>query len=171
MAALFAALRSKEKIETQCYKFKTKYGSYISLQSQWFSFTNPWTKEVEFIVSLNRVISWVFSPALTSVVSPGYKQQKIHEHLLTSRGPGHTKDEEAGSSKALQGKETLLYLLLFPLCDLFSHLKALFFYCHRRLKAATHNSWTLQRGGHHDLRWQHRNPNRKWAHRLLQVRV
>ncbi|KAG7234710.1 hypothetical protein INR49_004116 [Caranx melampygus] len=68
-------LRSKEKIETQCYKFKTKYGSYVSLQSQWFSFTNPWTKEVEFIVSLNRVIS----------------------------GPSNTKDEEeAGSSKALQ---------------------------------------------------------------------
>ncbi len=54
---LLAALRSKEKIETQCYKFKTKYGSCVSLQSQWFSFTNPWTKEVEFIVSLNRVIS------------------------------------------------------------------------------------------------------------------
>ncbi|XP_070784745.1 basic helix-loop-helix ARNT-like protein 2 isoform X1 [Enoplosus armatus] len=68
------ALRSKEKIETACYKFKTKYGSYVSLQSQWFSFVNPWTKEVEFIVSFNRVIS----------------------------GPGHTKDEEAGSSKALQ---------------------------------------------------------------------
>lgn len=68
------ALRSKEKIETPCYKFKTKYGSYVSLQSQWFSFTNPWTKEVEFIVSLNRVIS---------------------------RGPSHTKEEDAGSSKAL----------------------------------------------------------------------
>ncbi|XP_040008987.1 aryl hydrocarbon receptor nuclear translocator-like protein 2 [Xiphias gladius] len=68
-------LQSKEKIETQCYKFKTKYGSYVSLQSQWFSFTNPWTKEVEFIVSLNRLIS----------------------------GPDHTRaDEEAGSSKALQ---------------------------------------------------------------------
>ncbi|XP_072311044.1 basic helix-loop-helix ARNT-like protein 2 [Eucyclogobius newberryi] len=50
-------LRSKEKIETQCYKFKTKYGSYVNLQSQWFGFTNPWTKEIEFIVSLNRVVS------------------------------------------------------------------------------------------------------------------
>ncbi|XP_033930799.1 basic helix-loop-helix ARNT-like protein 1 isoform X5 [Pseudochaenichthys georgianus] len=68
-------LRSKEKIETQCYKFKTKYGSYVSLQSQWFSFTNPWTKEVEFIVSSNRVMS---------------------------RGPGHIKDEEAGRLKAMQ---------------------------------------------------------------------
>uniref|UniRef100_A0A3B3XD07 Aryl hydrocarbon receptor nuclear translocator like 2 n=1 Tax=Poecilia mexicana TaxID=48701 RepID=A0A3B3XD07_9TELE len=68
-------LRSKEKIETQCYKFKTKHGPYVTLQSQWFSFTNPWTKEVEFIVSSNRVIS----------------------------GPGHTKDEnEAGSSKSTQ---------------------------------------------------------------------
>ncbi|XP_069556248.1 basic helix-loop-helix ARNT-like protein 1 isoform X1 [Brachyistius frenatus] len=67
-------LRSKEKIETQRYRFKTKYGYYVSLQSQWFSFTNPWTKEVDFIVSTNRVIS----------------------------GPAHIKDEEANSSKALQ---------------------------------------------------------------------
>lgn len=57
MSNLPAALRSKEKIETACYKFKTKYGSYVSLQSQWFSFTNPWTKEVEFIVALNKVLS------------------------------------------------------------------------------------------------------------------
>ncbi|KAJ8007135.1 hypothetical protein DPEC_G00114410 [Dallia pectoralis] len=49
-------LRSKEKIETNCYKFKTKNGSFIMLQSQWFSFINPWTKEVEFIVSTNRVL-------------------------------------------------------------------------------------------------------------------
>ncbi|XP_037099564.1 aryl hydrocarbon receptor nuclear translocator-like protein 2 isoform X7 [Syngnathus acus] len=67
-------LRSKEKLETMCYKFKTKYGPYVSLQSQWFSFTNPWTKEVEFVVSLNRVVP---------------------------RGPSHAKDDEAeGSSKA-----------------------------------------------------------------------
>ncbi|KAL0962961.1 hypothetical protein UPYG_G00347730 [Umbra pygmaea] len=49
-------LRSKEKIETNCYKFKTKHGSFVTLQSQWFSFINPWTKEVEFIVSTNRVL-------------------------------------------------------------------------------------------------------------------
>uniref|UniRef100_A0A3Q2XVJ3 Basic helix-loop-helix ARNT like 2 n=1 Tax=Hippocampus comes TaxID=109280 RepID=A0A3Q2XVJ3_HIPCM len=53
-------LRSKEKLETKCYKFKTKHGPYVSLQSQWFSFTNPWTKEVEFVVSLNRVIQCAF---------------------------------------------------------------------------------------------------------------
>uniref|UniRef100_H2T481 Basic helix-loop-helix ARNT like 2 n=1 Tax=Takifugu rubripes TaxID=31033 RepID=H2T481_TAKRU len=50
-------LRSKEKIETNSYKFKTKHGSFVTLQSQWFSFINPWTKEVEYIVSTNTVIS------------------------------------------------------------------------------------------------------------------
>lgn len=51
-------LRSKEKIDTNCYKFKTKYGSFVTLQSQWFSFVNPWTKELEYIVSTNTVISY-----------------------------------------------------------------------------------------------------------------
>ncbi|KAK9516855.1 hypothetical protein VZT92_024764 [Zoarces viviparus] len=50
-------LRSKDKIETNCYKFKTKNGSFVTLQSQWFSFVNPWTKEVEYIVSTNTVQS------------------------------------------------------------------------------------------------------------------
>lgn len=54
---LWAVLRSGEKIQTSRYRFKTKHGSYMSLQSQWFSFTNPWTKEVEFIVSLNKVVA------------------------------------------------------------------------------------------------------------------
>ncbi|XP_030622431.1 aryl hydrocarbon receptor nuclear translocator-like protein 2 [Chanos chanos] len=50
-------LHSTEKIETDCYRFRTKQGSFITLQSQWFSFRNPWTKEVEFIVSTNTVVS------------------------------------------------------------------------------------------------------------------
>uniref|UniRef100_A0A8C1AMY9 Basic helix-loop-helix ARNT like 2 n=2 Tax=Cyprinus carpio TaxID=7962 RepID=A0A8C1AMY9_CYPCA len=57
-------LRSKEKIETNCYKFKTKYGSFVTLQSQWFSFINPWTKEVEYIVSTNTVISTIMITVL-----------------------------------------------------------------------------------------------------------
>ncbi|XP_077565665.1 basic helix-loop-helix ARNT-like protein 1 isoform X4 [Stigmatopora nigra] len=71
-------LRSKEKLETKCYKFKAKYGPYVSLQSQWFSFTNPWTKEVEFIVSLNRVLS---------------------------RGGNQTKDDEAAGCSKEESKQ------------------------------------------------------------------
>uniref|UniRef100_A0A673YTJ0 Basic helix-loop-helix ARNT like 1a n=1 Tax=Salmo trutta TaxID=8032 RepID=A0A673YTJ0_SALTR len=46
-------LQMREKINTNCYKFKIKDGSFITLRSRWFSFMNPWTKEVEYIVSTN----------------------------------------------------------------------------------------------------------------------
>nr|XP_033807869.1 aryl hydrocarbon receptor nuclear translocator-like protein 2 isoform X3 [Geotrypetes seraphini] len=52
-----AVLQSKEKIMTNSYKFKTKDGSFITLKSQWFSFINPWTKELEYIVSVNTVVA------------------------------------------------------------------------------------------------------------------
>uniref|UniRef100_F6TDF3 Aryl hydrocarbon receptor nuclear translocator-like n=1 Tax=Xenopus tropicalis TaxID=8364 RepID=F6TDF3_XENTR len=50
-------LQTREKITTNCYKFKIKDGSFITLKSRWFSFMNPWTKEVEYIVSTNTVVS------------------------------------------------------------------------------------------------------------------
>ncbi|XP_071766105.1 basic helix-loop-helix ARNT like 1b [Centroberyx gerrardi] len=50
-------LQMREKINTNCYKFKIKDGSFIVLRSRWFSFMNPWTKEVEYIVSTNTVVS------------------------------------------------------------------------------------------------------------------
>ncbi|XP_077193999.1 basic helix-loop-helix ARNT-like protein 2 isoform X2 [Paroedura picta] len=51
-----AVLQSKEKISTNSYKFKAKDGSFVTLKSQWFSFVNPWTKELEYIVSTNTVV-------------------------------------------------------------------------------------------------------------------
>uniref|UniRef100_A0A8C7N7H3 Basic helix-loop-helix ARNT like 1a n=1 Tax=Oncorhynchus kisutch TaxID=8019 RepID=A0A8C7N7H3_ONCKI len=50
-------LQMREKINTNSYKFKIKDGSFITLRSRWFSFMNPWTKEVEYIVSTNTVVS------------------------------------------------------------------------------------------------------------------
>ncbi|MBZ3886289.1 Aryl hydrocarbon receptor nuclear translocator-like protein 1 [Sciurus carolinensis] len=49
-------LQTRDKITTNCYKFKIKDGSFITLRSRWFSFMNPWTKEVEYIVSTNTVV-------------------------------------------------------------------------------------------------------------------
>ncbi|CAJ1056965.1 aryl hydrocarbon receptor nuclear translocator-like protein 2 isoform X6 [Xyrichtys novacula] len=72
-------LRSKEKIKTNCYKFKTKHGSFVTLQSQWFSFVNPWTKEVEYIVSTNTVISHDLSRASRSGKSEQLSNSKTLE--------------------------------------------------------------------------------------------
>ncbi|BFZ04276.1 hypothetical protein BsWGS_07315 [Bradybaena similaris] len=49
-------LSSKEKIETDVYRFKVKNGTFLRLKSRCFGFRNPWTKEVEYIVSTNTVV-------------------------------------------------------------------------------------------------------------------
>ncbi|KAL1775945.1 aryl hydrocarbon receptor nuclear translocator 2 isoform X1 [Sigmodon hispidus] len=51
-----AVLQSKEKILTDLYKFRVKDGSFVTLRSQWLSFRNPWTKELEYIVSVNTLV-------------------------------------------------------------------------------------------------------------------
>ncbi|KAG8224686.1 hypothetical protein J437_LFUL003801 [Ladona fulva] len=51
-----SALTSACGVTTQVYRFRTKDGSYVPLQSEWRSFRNPWTKEVEYLVAKNTVI-------------------------------------------------------------------------------------------------------------------
>uniref|UniRef100_A0A8C8U0W5 Basic helix-loop-helix ARNT like 2 n=1 Tax=Peromyscus maniculatus bairdii TaxID=230844 RepID=A0A8C8U0W5_PERMB len=66
-----AVLQSKEKILTDSYKFRVKDGSFVTLRSQWFSFTNPWTKELEYIVSVNTLVFWAVcssTPRLSSLL-------------------------------------------------------------------------------------------------------
>ncbi|XP_070185012.1 basic helix-loop-helix ARNT-like protein 1, partial [Littorina saxatilis] len=49
-------LSTKEKVETDVYRFKLKDGKFLHLKSTCFGFRNPWTKEVEYIVSTNSVV-------------------------------------------------------------------------------------------------------------------
>lgn len=109
-------LRSKEKIETNCYKFKTKHGSFVTLQSQWFSFINPWTKEVEYIVSTNTVISWVYndwSCFFTAYLTLNLFILNSHSRLIPfshpmgrhdSSGSGRSGNKSGQSSKSSEGQ-------------------------------------------------------------------
>ncbi|KAL4225581.1 hypothetical protein ACF0H5_016269 [Mactra antiquata] len=49
-------LNTKEKVQTGVYRFKAKNGSFLPVRSTSFSFRNPWTKDVEYIVSTNSVV-------------------------------------------------------------------------------------------------------------------
>lgn len=50
------ALQNTDKVTTTIYRFKTKDGNYIQLQSEWKSFKNPWTKEIENLISKSNLI-------------------------------------------------------------------------------------------------------------------
>uniref|UniRef100_A0AAR2LKT8 Aryl hydrocarbon receptor nuclear translocator-like 1a n=1 Tax=Pygocentrus nattereri TaxID=42514 RepID=A0AAR2LKT8_PYGNA len=81
-------LQMREKINTNCYKFKIKDGSFITLKSRWFSFMNPWTKEVEYIVSTNTVVSG----STLDGADPSYPQlaasPQSMDSVLTADGSG-----------------------------------------------------------------------------------
>lgn len=51
-----AALQNSEKITTNIYRFRTKDNDFVRLKSEWKSFRNPWTKEVEYLIAKNSVI-------------------------------------------------------------------------------------------------------------------
>uniref|UniRef100_A0A8D3CAE7 Basic helix-loop-helix ARNT like 1a n=1 Tax=Scophthalmus maximus TaxID=52904 RepID=A0A8D3CAE7_SCOMX len=79
-------LQMREKINTNCYKFKIKDGSFITLRSRWFSFMNPWTKEVEYIVSTNTVVSCAMMEGCDYPQSAASPQSM--DSVLTSEGGG-----------------------------------------------------------------------------------
>lgn len=49
-------LQTAYKITTNVYQFRTKDMGFIRLQSEWKSFRNPWTKEIEYLMAKNTVI-------------------------------------------------------------------------------------------------------------------
>ncbi|XP_055701095.1 protein cycle isoform X2 [Phlebotomus papatasi] len=51
-----SALQISDKITTPIYRLRTKDGGFVRLQSEWKSFRNPWTKDVEYLIAKNSVI-------------------------------------------------------------------------------------------------------------------
>lgn len=45
------ALKTKEEVKVSAIKFRCKDGRFVSLQSNWKQFQNPWNKEIDFIVA------------------------------------------------------------------------------------------------------------------------
>ncbi|XP_011879758.1 PREDICTED: aryl hydrocarbon receptor nuclear translocator-like protein 1 isoform X3 [Vollenhovia emeryi] len=51
-----AALQTSERVTTQIYRFRSKGGNFVRLQSEWKSFRNPWTKDIEYLIAKNSAI-------------------------------------------------------------------------------------------------------------------
>ncbi|CAH1170130.1 unnamed protein product [Phaedon cochleariae] len=63
-------LQSTEPVSTAVYKFRTKSGSFVRLQSEWRAFKNPWTKEIENLISMNNLILTDFGIVESSAGRP-----------------------------------------------------------------------------------------------------
>lgn len=49
-------LETTETVTTNVYRIRTKDSGFIKLKSDWNKFTNPWTKETEYLIAKNSVI-------------------------------------------------------------------------------------------------------------------
>ena len=49
-------LRKSEEVITPNYRFRTKDGTFVRLESKWKQFRNPWTKEIEYLISKNFLL-------------------------------------------------------------------------------------------------------------------
>ena len=49
-------LRKPEEVMTPFYRFRAKDGSFVKLESKWKQFKNPWTKEIEYLISKNFLL-------------------------------------------------------------------------------------------------------------------
>lgn len=65
-----AALQSTQQVLTPIYRMRSKDGNFVRVQSDWKSFKNPWTKEIEYLTAKNNVL---LSEASTS--SESYQQE------------------------------------------------------------------------------------------------
>lgn len=60
------ALQNSERVTTKIYRFRTKDGGFVRLQSEWKSFKNPWTKDIEYLIAKNSLILYELLPQSTN---------------------------------------------------------------------------------------------------------
>lgn len=46
---------------SQPYRFLVKNGNYVTLETEWTSFVNPWSRKLEFVIGHHRVMQGMFN--------------------------------------------------------------------------------------------------------------
>lgn len=64
------ALKNCDRVTTNIYRFRNKDGGFVRLQSEWKSFKNPWTKEIEYLIAKNTLVLTDFRTVESSAARP-----------------------------------------------------------------------------------------------------
>ncbi|XP_063920623.1 protein cycle [Zophobas morio] len=71
------ALQNTDYTTTKIYRFRTKDGGFVKLQTEWKSFKNPWTKDIEYLIAKNTLILTDFR----TVESSASRTDGVQENL------------------------------------------------------------------------------------------
>lgn len=70
-------LQRQERLTSAVYRFRKKEGNFAFLTSKWKTFRNPWTKELEYITSINTLVPVVDTGLVES-------SNSAREEIMTS---------------------------------------------------------------------------------------
>ncbi|XP_011495285.1 PREDICTED: protein cycle isoform X2 [Ceratosolen solmsi marchali] len=83
------ALQSSERVTTQVYRFRSKAAGFVKFCSEWKSFKNPWTKDIEYLIAKNSAVfsdtRQVESSASRSEGGNGELERLISSHVEVSK--------------------------------------------------------------------------------------
>ncbi|KAI5701736.1 hypothetical protein M8J75_012761 [Diaphorina citri] len=80
-----SALQNSSPVTTSVYQFKNKGGTYVQLQSEWKNFRNPWTKDIEYLISKNTLILNEAKAESTNGIGGKEMQRLITSHVEASK--------------------------------------------------------------------------------------
>lgn len=63
------------------YRFQIQNGCYVTLDTEWACFINPWSKQLEFIIGHHRVLK---GPGQIKIFQPGLESNQFTDELIKS---------------------------------------------------------------------------------------
>lgn len=105
-----AALQGTEQVTTPIYQLKAKDGSYVRIQSQWKSFRNPWTKEIEYLIAKNNIILSDMGQMETNY-QPAQEQQQQQQPTQNQQQQGQNSCQNYEFFSQSKYKEILAFQL------------------------------------------------------------
>ncbi|KAF7271888.1 hypothetical protein GWI33_015278 [Rhynchophorus ferrugineus] len=80
-------LQTNEHVVTSIYRFRTKDGGFVRLQSDWRSFKNPWTKEIEHMIAKNNLVLSDFRAVESSATrTDSLQEQETYDFFSGANG-------------------------------------------------------------------------------------
>lgn len=64
------------------YRIQTNNASWVTLETEWTSFVNPWSKKLEFIIGHNKILK---GPKNPNIFDTNFETMQFSEDLLTKR--------------------------------------------------------------------------------------
>jgi len=96
-------LKKPEELCTPYYRFRAKDGTFVKLESKWKQFRNPWTKEIEYLISKNYLL--ISDEKISPQSEPGSGESYVESGDLNFYSKSGSSSTDNSNRNSPQGRE------------------------------------------------------------------